>query len=305
MIQSYIKLNELEDNIAMIDESNLSFRNRIKIWNIAIKNETQIVENNSNSNKNPNSSFLTFEEENSLNMIFLKQNIRGGFIYDNQVIFNIFITLSHTFFFNMSYTLIIPTNFNLLLLFNYDPYFTGFIFCMTPIFSFMSNLIYTQINSNAKINRFKVSLLISEFFFVFTHLTYLLAYQLQNLSLMYLSRIFLGLSNAKVINRKYLIERTLKYDATKFSLYYFIYSTLGLASGKIVLIYLGPLLSFVFEVQQIDIELFSIKLNVFTFPSFISLLISMLLFLLTLFFKVNDEVSVEVKKEEAVETYSN
>ena len=283
----------------MIDESNLGFRNKVKMWNIAIKNDNQIVENKSfNSHKNPLSSFLTFHDDNSLNKIFSKNIKRNSLIYDRQIKFNIFIAFVHTFLFNMFYTLNIPTNCELLNKINYKIFYTGFILSLTPIFSFISNVIYTKFNSNPKINRFKISLLFSEFCFILTHFTYLQAFIMKQSSYIYFSRILLGMSNAKVVNRKYLIEHTCRNDSTKFSLYYYLISTLGLACGKL-LIKLGPLLSFFFEVFNFEIETNSIiKLNIFTFPSFISLLISSLLVFLTLFFNVNDVVKVNGKIDE-------
>jgi hypothetical protein len=227
------KLTELEGNIFFIDESNLNFRNKVKTWNVTIKNETKIEEKQiSHINKSPFNSFLSFHEENSMNKILIKQNVRGNFVYGAQIKFNIFITLMHSFLYNLFYTMIIPTSVSLLKINNYNPTYIGVILAATPFTGFISNQLYTRLNNNPSQNRFKFSLIVSELLFILTHFVYLVFYQEQIIGYLVLSRILLGLSNAKIVDRKYLIQHTFKYDTTRYSLYYFIYSTLGLACGK-------------------------------------------------------------------------
>jgi len=229
------KLKELEDNIVMIDESNISFRNNVKIWSVIVKSENQTIENKiSHFNKNVFTSFMSFNEDNSMNKILLKHRTKGNFIYVSQIKFNIFITLIHTFLFNMSYTIVFPTLIKLLENFDYDPSYAGYFLAITPVCSCISKIFYKWLNNNPRVNRFQASLLISELFFIFTHIFYLIFSRNRSVMYLILSRAFLGLSNSKIVDRKYLIEFTYKYHSAKFSLFYYISSNLGFATGKIV-----------------------------------------------------------------------
>jgi len=210
------KLKELEDNILMIDESNISFRNKVKIWSVIVKSENQTITNKiSHINKNVFTSFMSFNEDNSMNKILLRQRNKGNFIYVSQIKFNIFITLIHTFLFNMSYTIVFPTLIKLLDEFDYDPSYAGYFLAITPVCSCISKLFYKWLNNDPRVI----------FYLIFS----------RNSSIMYLifSRVFLGLSNSKIVDRKYLIEFTYKYHSAKFSLYYFISANLGFATGII------------------------------------------------------------------------
>ena len=231
---SHHKLKELEDNIVMIDESNISFRNKVKIWTVIIKSENQAIENKiSHINKNVYTSFMSFNEENSMNKILLKQKTKGNFVYVSQIKFNIFITLIHTYLFNMSYTSIYPTLIKLLANFDKDPSFAGYFLAITPFCSYISKIFYKWLNNNPKYNRFHLSLLISEILFILTHVFFLMFSINHSIIYLVLSRSFLGLSNSKIVDRKYLIEFTYKYHSAKFSLFYYISGNLGFASGII------------------------------------------------------------------------
>lgn len=184
---------------------------------------------------------------------------------------NMFIIIFVGFFFMFSYFIVVPFNYKHLTLIGYNPIFSGLIMGFTPIGAFLSLFI----NINWIKFSYKKPILISVFCIVIDSILYPLAIIYENIYIMAVGRFFLGLGSSRLISRGYIFHFVPKAKVSKQLLNFQIASLIGLT--------LGPIFTVITSAFYLSADVDHI-FNLHTLPSWLNLLLSVVLFFIILVF---------------------
>ena len=172
--------------------------------------------NESSHSLNPLSSLYNKTSTFMKNIFFSKENR-----------FNIFIIFSQSFLFNLSYSVVIPSNINYIEFLGYPNYCCGIIMAMTPL-GMLFSLSYGSICFKRTT---KYPMIFSLSLMTFGNFIYGISRRYNNIILILLGRFLLGISNNRINNKMYLTNFLPKTDVINFTSYFHYISILGLFCG--------------------------------------------------------------------------
>jgi len=143
---------------------------------------------------------------------------------------NIWITLVHTFLYMTNCYIIQPTNALYVQELGASPMLSGLIMGMTPFAAIFCTFIYSKWTNNS----YKQPLIFSSFCFIVGNILYSLAHPFRSLFVMGIGRFFIGLASARVVNRRYLIDKIPHQMIMHYSFMYVVLSCMGMAGGNLV-----------------------------------------------------------------------
>lgn len=280
--KAFKSLKKLNQVILKIDESNY-YRINKESWNFYIKHGTQIINNyvNTVSKEEFKSIMAVNFDENLINKFLPNFNFNNisttkPLTYSTSNKRNIIISLFHTFYYMMAYSIVQPTNAKYMTLLNTNATFSGLIMAFTPLAGIISTFAFSKWTNYS----YKTPMIISLLLFVLGNLLYAIAFSLNSLLCVGLGRFIIGLANGRIINRRYLIQFVGKDNLLNYSLYYVMASSLGVAAG--------PLFASILILIK-EFSLFNGRLyfNEVTYPGWFCFLIA-IIFLLIIIFSYSD-----------------
>lgn len=247
------KINEIKEYIIAIDKKNL-YQVKYKEWFYYIRSGEKIIKNNPQNSTNDiyNPLISTPLVNDALIMKLLSKRAlsllkeqESTMSKENKI--NIGICLAQTFFYMMSYTIIIPSTLGLLCSFEKTDLtqIFPFIWACVPLMTYVSIFIFNSLQFRDK--HYKLSFSLSFVIMILGNGIYLLKIEkpgkvLTALIPIFLSRTFIGLGSNPLESRKYITHFVPKQNLHSISLIYLLSQSLGFALGPLVgyLLYLIP-----------------------------------------------------------------
>lgn len=220
------KFAKLKKKIEKIDDANNLLRTSVEVWTLMMKSNMRIVDDL----ESPNVMHLKHKHEAEEGLL---EKLTPQVNHDEEAKLspaaqkNVWITFIHTFFYMMNCYIIQPTNALYVTYLGASPMVSGLIMGMTPFAAIFCTFFYSKWTNTC----YKQPLLFSCFCFIFGNILYTLADYIQSLFVMGLGRFFIGLASARVVNRRYLIEKVPHQLILSYSLRYVIFTCMGMAGG--------------------------------------------------------------------------
>jgi len=195
--------------------------------------------------------------------------------FSKQNTFNIFITLSHSFLYMLSFSVIIPTYQQLIgnkkywdIDKNKEKIFCGLLMMMIPIGSIVSYIYESHLFRKTT----KIPMIISLFGILLGNILFHSSIYVKPFFLLFIGRLLIGQSNLRTHNKMYIINFLLKKDVSFYLTMFHTCSLLGMACGFLINI----------GIMKLPDE--SKFLNKFTAGCLLSSFISFILFILSIIF---------------------
>lgn len=162
-------------------------------------------------------------------------NENNSSIFSTQNKFNIVICLVHVFLYMFLSTVVTPTNSKYLKEMGLDESITGIVLAATPLAAIFSTFIFTYWSNFS----YKVPFLFTIICFIVGNFMYSFAYHFKSILMVFFGRLIVGIGAGRIVNRRYLIEYIPKSLITTYSVYYNLFTALGLCTGPLVSIFLS------------------------------------------------------------------
>ena len=274
LMKSY---NDIKIKIKIIDKNCMEVKKLYMPWDdyLKISNELnnkllQLKENiTDNTSIYISNEINNIENESTTSYADIYQktmNIIKSTFLSKENKYNILLIFIQTLLFTFSYSVVIPNNTFFINNLGYFIYYNGIIMGMTPLgmlFSISYETFCFQKSS-------KIPILFSFFFMAVSNLLYCLSNKYENLILIIISRFLLGISNHRTNNKVYLTNFLPKNKVNLYIIYFHVISMFGLIIG------------FGFNLIFNDIQINKF-INQYTLGTCISFILSLILFLLTIF----------------------
>jgi hypothetical protein len=260
-----------------IDETNTWFRSKIRDWNFYIKNGVQIIHNHiqSGTKIGARSMIGIPEEEEHVLKKFVSGNDKiidkdHQLSKENSV--NITLSLIHTFFYMMNYTIVQPTSSSYVSELKANSIYSGIVMGMAPIAAIISTIVLSKWSNTS----YKTPLIVSCILFIIGNLLYSMAWTANCVWVLAIGRLLVGFASGRIINRRYLIQFISKNSITKFSVYYVASGAIGAAMGPAI----ACILLYFKEFVLFD----TFYVNQYTYPSWLCFALSIGFLILIIFF---------------------
>ena len=250
--------DDLKRRILNLDELSLSFFKKLKSWDIIVKHDVRIYYNHFSKNRVTKISNILSSQKG-------KQALKQ---YSQRNIYNILLSISYNAFYFALYFLVLPNlSQHLFKIYGHHSIYSGVIISVTHIGEFVGgglSLFWIK-------KSYKFTLLLSTFMLSISQLLYCFSYNFNSVTMIILSRFFLGMGNERILNKKYITEYVNKIDIVKYGKLFTYFTFIGSAFGLMI--------TLIFIIIDGDYELWGyFNLNYITNPSWVCLLISLILF---------------------------
>jgi hypothetical protein len=205
--------------------------------NLDISKQDALLRNDFDENRDYNReiSFYIIGIEDSLFHIDemnsgIKLKVEGttSFTFENTN--NIRISLIHSFYFMMAFSIILPTNILMVGTMGYDYTLSGLILAFTPF----GNLFSTYISNRLIEKTYKKPLVLGVFLVILSSFFYILSFPTDSIIVLCVSRFILGLGSAQLVNKHYILHFVPRKKVNMYLLYLQIASLSGLSCGPLL-----------------------------------------------------------------------
>jgi len=227
------KFQKLRKKIVKIDDANNIIRTSVEVWTLMMKSNMRVVDDYFAGRDIKHLKHENEVKEDIIEKLTPQIKREDDIQLDWRSMQNIWITLIHTFLYMMNCYIIQPTNALYIQNLGSSPMVSGLIMGMTPFAAIFCTFIYSKWTNFS----YKNPLLFSCFCFIVGNILYSFADYFRSLLVMGLGRFFIGLASARVVNRRYLIDKIPHQMIMNYSLLYVVFTCMGMAGGNLINIY--------------------------------------------------------------------
>lgn len=227
--KSFIKkFEKLRKKIEKIDDANDLIRTGVEVWALIMKSNMRVVDDYFMRKDLQHIRYETEIKEEIVEKLTPQTKKEKIIELDFDSFANIWFTLVHTFIYMMNSFIIQPTNNLYVADLGASPMLSGLIMGMTPFAAIFSTFIYSKWTNSS----YKHPLIFSCVCFIIGNVFYSFADYFRSLFLMGLGRFLIGFASARVVNRRYLIDKIPHEMIMHYSFLYVVLTCMGMAGGK-------------------------------------------------------------------------
>ncbi len=222
------KFSKLRKQIEKIDDANNLLRTSFEIYALIMKSHMRVVDDYFSKRDIKHLKYENEAKEDIIQKLTPQINREEDMQLEHHSLQNIWITLIHTYFYMMNCYIIQPTNALYVQNLGASPMLSGLVMGMTPFAAIFSTFVYSKWTNKS----YKNPLIFSSFCFIFGNILYSFADYFNSLLMMGSGRFFIGLASARVVNRRYLIDKIPHQMIMHYSLLYVVFTCIGMAGGN-------------------------------------------------------------------------